>query len=124
MDGKRKHDGIAGILASGRAPGMIVRGNGYRIQEHNRMPVVPEFEPAGRDAVQRERDAERLVAAKRRAHEERTTGRGASRKRDSALRYQGSMPFDQYAALCREVGRDAVHNDDRVWKDAGRLVDS
>lgn len=123
MDAKPKRDGIAEILASGRAPGVVVRGNGVRVSDQNRVVIDPKLEARGRNALEFERDANRIVAKRIKAAKVARERAGLSRKKDAGLRYVGSMPLAQYGALRREVGHEAVHHDKQLWKDAGRLVD-
>src|SRR5690606_31991833 len=98
-EAKPERDGIQEILAAGRAPGVIIRGEAAdkELSDRAKWPVLP-LAYGGRNASKVEADAERAVARKRKRDLAAKRARGTSRK-VRGLERIGSVPMIEFAAL-------------------------
>lgn len=119
-DEKPRRDGIAEILRSGRAPGMIVRGDGFR---HLTVPVSP-LEEGTKDLEKRKRINDQIMAEKRAVAEAAKERSRGSRKKDGAIRHVASVPMDDAKALKRTYGKEfSGENRKQILKEHGYLWD-
>lgn len=93
------------MLASGRAPGILVRGSAWRDPIKAIAPpgsVISDAELAGR-----QRNAEREFARRAKMAAEVKARNRSGRKSEARLESVGSMPFEAYEAMCKKLGDDA-----------------
>lgn len=97
---QKKHGGIEEILASGQAPGCIVRNNGAgSMPQHCKTPLPPGVDPKQfeRAAAYQQRELERRA--------ERTAEmRRGTRRQDGEMRHVGSATIQQVVAINRKYG--------------------
>lgn len=121
-EAKPERDGIQEILAAGRAPGVIIRGEAAdkELSDRAKWPVLP-LAYGGRNASKVEADAERMVARKRKRDLAAKRTRGTSRK-VRGLERIGSVPMIEFAALQREHGHGTMATDRlEILKRRGRI---
>lgn len=105
---KPERDGIAEILASGRAPGFVVKGGTRPTLKVN---IAPPSEGIV-DPKQRKAMDAALWREKRKNAAEHKARVGLSRKKDGALRHIGSVPLDVHHQLQKQYG-DAFKGKER-----------
>ena len=121
-DEKPKRDGIAEILASGRAPGVVVRGGRSLNFE---IPYVPGVSKGFSDPKARKRSDEKVIAEARDAYLKAKAAHGLSRKKDGKLRHIGRMPLEADVALRKKFGDEYKgEGQQRILKEHGFVWDS